>query len=531
VLIYCSHLWLRPEAAEERFLDAAATWLSQKSRGPFKPSDLVDGCKKHFAPNNVVEVARADSPESSAIAIRLRHPDGAIRGRNWLTDMGLRRQDGAVLASVTLTTEETSRFVPPVAETTRPRIVSLISERCQLDSRTVGGPPRPLRVADAEAFDYRIKDGEREFPIVLISSDRDGRYIVDPERVASLLLGLAEVAVIPVEEDTFSLADILGERFSAYWGAVAIIWRRARFGDRDFIPSTKLVPEQLLEIQAGHISLESHILARVCHRTNGPLSGGALTLEEVRRMATQLQLSRALHERGTDAAELQALCRTVDVEQREQIDSLKKDMAQRDEECDQLRDEVEMLRKDIKDLHRDNNSLRQSLRAAGATRPSGLSKPLNTSLLLECMYDEPTLEACLDVIESLFPERVVILPSARSSAKKSSEFKYPRRALKLLANLCGPFWTMLSEGKGTNEAKEVLGDAYAANESKSARDNSRAKDLRTFVYENQPVEMMQHLKIGVKQDSYAETWRAHFHWDAERRRIVIGHCGAHLDHK
>jgi hypothetical protein len=42
--------------------------------------------------------------------------------------------------------------------------------------------------------------------------------------------------------------------------------------------------------------------------------------------------------------------------------------------------------------------------------------------------------------------------------------------------------------------------------------------------------MMKHLKIGVK-DSVAETLRIHFEWDDGDRKIIIGHCGSHLDHK
>ncbi len=40
--------------------------------------------------------------------------------------------------------------------------------------------------------------------------------------------------------------------------------------------------------------------------------------------------------------------------------------------------------------------------------------------------------------------------------------------------------------------------------------------------------MFQYLKIGVK-DSVHETWRTYFTWDPKARRIVIGHCGPHLD--
>jgi hypothetical protein len=54
-------------------------------------------------------------------------------------------------------------------------------------------------------------------------------------------------------------------------------------------------------------------------------------------------------------------------------------------------------------------------------------------------------------------------------------------------------------------------------------------DLRTVIHAGQPHVLWSHLKIGAKQDSDAETFRAHFEWLAGERRILIGHCGPHLD--
>lgn len=57
--------------------------------------------------------------------------------------------------------------------------------------------------------------------------------------------------------------------------------------------------------------------------------------------------------------------------------------------------------------------------------------------------------------------------------------------------------------------------------------NKAMRRKRTFDYEGEPVEMFRHLKIGVDED-VARTIRVHFHWDAEREKIVIGYCGEHL---
>ena len=40
--------------------------------------------------------------------------------------------------------------------------------------------------------------------------------------------------------------------------------------------------------------------------------------------------------------------------------------------------------------------------------------------------------------------------------------------------------------------------------------------------------MERHLKVGVR-DSAATTLRVHFEWIAKEKRIVIGHCGKHLN--
>jgi hypothetical protein len=157
---------------------------------------------------------------------------------------------------------------------------------------------------------------------------------------------------------------------------------------------------------------------------------------------------------------------------------------------------------------------------------AGIRDKPNT--LVDRMQLEPSLAQCLDIIEWLFPDRVIALDNARTSANASSEFEFGLRALGHLATLCGPFWRTLSTGRGTLEAKTVLGNAYASNESETAGKNKKAQELRTFIYQGERIEMMQHLKIGAKE-SPSRTWRCHFHWDAERRKIVIGHCGRHLD--
>jgi hypothetical protein len=57
--------------------------------------------------------------------------------------------------------------------------------------------------------------------------------------------------------------------------------------------------------------------------------------------------------------------------------------------------------------------------------------------------------------------------------------------------------------------------------------NKAMRCQRTFAYEGEQIEMFRHLKIGT-DDNVAKTIRVHFHWDADRKRIVIAYCGEHF---
>src|SRR5262249_38597658 len=107
------------------------------------------------------------------------------------------------------------------------------------------------------------------------------------------------------------------------------------------------------------------------------------------------------------------------------------------------------------------------------------------------------------------------------------DFKFPEKVGQLLWLLATEYRAALVSGKGDTEARKVLGSAYAACESETTGQNGGAKAMRTFDYQGEQVTMEKHLKVGVKE-SDARTARVYFHWDSERGRIVIGHCGPHL---
>lgn len=446
MIIYASSLVVHANDVRGPLHREITNWLSAKVRQTLEPASLVDGYHGEFPPNSLVEVAAAEANSDypgGLIGYRLQHGDAATSGRTWTTDIGVMSTGQNARVSLVLSTHEDSRLVSPVLETTRPRIVTMIADSCRINSSTVGGSPMNLTLEDADAFDYRLRDPERDFPIVVVSCDRGGRYIVDATRLASLLLGIAEVVAIPPGIDTFRLEDLLTPSYSAYGGAVCMIWPRSRFGDRDLIPSQKLMTERLVTMLGKPGSVESEILAMVCHRTNPKHDRDAVTVVDVRRISAQQQLSRAKAVGTADSEEMRGLYEAIDIKQRQQISELEETLERTQSEVEQLRDQKD-------ELERTCDALKLHLGAAQAPqRPQEVDSQLDHALIHRAIIDEPCLEDCLKVIEMCFPNRVEILTSAWSSARDSVTFKHGRKALGLLWTLCDEFWRCLADGQGT----------------------------------------------------------------------------------
>jgi len=127
-----------------------------------------------------------------------------------------------------------------------------------------------------------------------------------------------------------------------------------------------------------------------------------------------------------------------------------------------------------------------------------------------------------------WPEFLEILPSAHRSAETASDFDRPLSALQLLSRLATDYRDALLSGDGDRAGLAIFGDKFAATESETVRRNENAIRLRTFENGGRRWQMLRHLKIGTKP-SDAKTLRIHFDWDAQLGRVVIGHCGRHLD--
>ena len=296
-----------------------------------------------------------------------------------------------------------------------------------------------------------------------------------------------------------------------------------------------MLAEQIDELLAQGKDPASEVLARVCHETNATVSSWHVDLAAVRNLRLRLDLDLARQKLSTSASPEQlvllGMYEQTEKDDKKKIDDLKDEVDRLNDALRAERSFREDAEQDCKEARHKANVMEQALKALnrGHSATNTLSDGLRHAFR-RAILSQPTIEDSLAILEHLFGDRLVLLDTAWKSARAAAKFREGARALDLLWKLCTGYHEALCGGGGDKMAIQVFGNSsFAARESGPVEDNPRARSLRTFSYKGQSIEMMRHLKIGVKE-SDAATFRTHFHWDAEDKVVVIGHCGGHLDH-
>lgn len=529
MLVYATNLRFCSVPGAEKIFEVVARWLSRKGVGSISARILSETHNLSLGDGSQLRTWSETSARPRLYALRLTHGDREVAGRQWVTELGVEDpgDEGDIRATVLLETSEISARVSGPVQITRPLLVEHLLLECAPTSDTPGLTVRSLTPESARAFDYVVTDERRAHPLIVVSPTASGQFLLDIDRARSLVAGVAEVVRIPPDTDTFALADVLGKEYVAWRGAVRVLFPvRTRGSDR-FVPGTLILADQLSEIAAEGRSAETELLSIVAHRTNLTNSRRHIRPEAVRELSLRREMLRRRREaeEAGSTAELLPLYEEADRENSEKIQQLEDWNRQLESLVDSLEDEKRILASQ-------NEGLKAALAGARSSAPGqpGAGTILQSrDALLAAIAGAPSLEESLQVIACLFADRVVILDTAWKSTRDAAAFQNRPKAFELLRMLVTSYWQALTDGRGDNEARKVFGNAYASRESETVEGNRRARELRTFIYDGQPIEMWKHLKIGNKP-SVAETLRIHFEWDAQRNKIVIGHCGVHLDH-
>jgi hypothetical protein len=531
MLVYSAVLSFDAARGLDPLLEVVARWLNRKTREVVPPAGLHGSGERRFRDGSRIETWHTPSGDPALHAMRYTHADKDVSGRQWVTEIGLRylKQGREIECTVLVSTNDISTRVTAAVQASRPLFVADLLTACAPTPRTCGLRLIRLDATSASDFRYLLFDADRHYPLIVVSPTATGDYLVDLERLRALVAGVAEVVQIPAGTDTFAVGYAVGREYAAWLGGANVVFPPWRGRPEAPLPTRRFLPVELEALRSSEAGPETEIFSVITHRTNLPNSWRHVSPALVREEALRREVARRRAEAAAtgDTAELVQLLEQENQEQLVKISGL--------ESLNQsLEDQVLELDDQVRQRDYTIEALKAQLEQAGARRAdsgAGAVTMADARAAFAAHHAGTlSLEQSLVLVSALYPERLVVLETAWRSAKDAVKFRYGMRAFDLLYNLVTAYWEALAAGKGDQQARAIFGAGFAARESEGVESNHRARELRTFVYRGQSVEMMKHLKIGVK-DSAAETFRAHFEWFPDGRRLVIGHCGAHLDHR
>ena len=541
MLVYANTLTFRGTGAEAAVFKAIGAWLKEQLGFGLHPDQLRRegvhvGTRGEVRAKLRILVTAEESPQLYAWVLKF--PDENVKGRQWTTEVGVKRFGDVLDLSCVVKTDEHSTLVASPVGASQPRLIRYVAANiakakdADFDVSVAGVELKSLG-ADTDSYvalEAEIERKDRNGPIVLVSPTKDGTYLVNSVDLQQKLTGLAQVVQIAPGFNSYEMAGVLGEARSAWGGAVNILYMPSATG---VVRGRLFLADTITGWGDTPLSRILQVLAWVTNNTNISKLYGHIRPEGVVQLSLRRRMQAAsARSSQMDAAQLRRELQQAAKQTAEQAAEHKKSLDDVWDECFQMEGRVSALTDELKKAQDELSkkdftieSLKDQLERAG----DGNTSVVNAERLVEMVSRKspPSPMECIELIQELYGDRCVILPSARSSAEKASQFMQGRELLELLNRFVTTFRSALLEG-GDNQARNVFGKGeYAANESETVMNSKTLKRKRIFEYEGKPVKMFRHLKIGVADD-VAKTIRVHFHWDPDRQKLAIGHCGGHL---
>lgn len=146
-----------------------------------------------------------------------------------------------------------------------------------------------------------------------------------------------------------------------------------------------------------------------------------------------------------------------------------------------------------------------------------------------------TVIECIDLVESVFDDRIVFTERARETARSARINELPRemphvlRCLKAISlHLHDIFFGLRKREPGTPSRKfqECSGFELAMTECHMTKADSRLRSMRKVVFDGEKIDITPHVKYG---GAPPKQLRVHIGTHQRTRRLVVGWCGDHME--
>lgn len=528
------------EAGFSDLVEVIARWIwSKDSTLDLKPSLLLTEGSTRRADGRASVTVDSIGAQTGGVApdmwaLRLEHQDSEFSPRRWVIDFGITRIEPQQWRfSIVVGNSLHPSYIgkePGHLPVTAPRVVKdIVSSskwRCTAGTANLTAVPVVVRVGKADLLVKAIEDPNRACPLVYVSLNRLTKEpALDPARLAATIVGAGVVHVATSTELDEEIEFLMVPReFRSPNGTVRVYapgadfklpWQayRHRFFTRN----------QIEELTAAEV--EGQIARALTRRQGwGSVRSSVSSIEDVggrrrelRRMALQGQTDSASQD------ELRQLFEGDNVRLATELAKLTTEKDNVDQQVEELDMQIEEQRDRIRRVEYESETFRTE--AVEAKRQvAALAEAVDTARGIR-QLPKNTLEVA-ELIEHLHADTIVLTSEAKQSASESTID--PAVAWECLHATATVLPDLIFNQGGTaiaDEFRNRTGFELTLTEGKQTKKDSKLADLRRVTVNGREWDISAHVKAGKHPD-----WlRIHFAIDRDTKRIIVGHCGDHLE--
>jgi hypothetical protein len=468
-------------------------------------------------------------------AVRYEHLDNVVRFRRWTTDISLTQVGTREWRlAVSLNHGLRPNYVgpePAAPQPSSPRLViGLLESRhwiCRIGNVRLAAHPLTLNVGKGHQFERLLKDPQRLVPLFLVSCDRNsGVPKLDSVTLSRALAGTGVVYVCESPECDDELARFLPYVFRSGNGTVRIYAPGVNFAQEWTATRHRFFTSKEID-ELGDEEVIAQIV-RALTRSDAwrGLQASVSSIDDIEGRIRERRLSE-LRQSGTTSQkerdELLALFETENAA----LEAEKKKLAQM---LESERERMERLGESSARMQYELDKARAAADHA-RTAASASQAAVEAVMALDKWPETVTDVAALAV--KLSGGRLV-MPADAARSLQRSEFadcdEAPSiiwRCLRAMADvLLELVLTDMPPMQVAEEFRNRTKFELTWTESKETKRDNRLMAKRRIVYSGSVLDITPHVKWG---NVAPRLLRVHFSVDRDHRRIIIGHCGDHLD--
>lgn len=515
------------------------TWIRTKERTALdlRVPRLLGESSAH-RPDGRAQVttdALSEADASDVWALRYEHQDAEFSARRWTIDLATSRINAnRWRLATTVGNSLHPTYIgkePGRLPVTPPRViknfVSSTRFRCFAGTLRVGLEAIPIAVGKADRLVKMIEDPGRACPVVYVSACRnDGQPLVDPARLAATIAGVGIVCVSSDPDLDEELEFLMPRELRAPNGMVRVYAPGARLdAPQQAHRHRYFTRSQIAELTAQEVEAQiAHALARRQGWANVRSSVESIADVASRRR----EVRRASLQRQTDAAsqkELLSLYESENEQLTKQVANLQRKKGEMEELVDERDGQIDQLQDDVKEARYQADFYRKEAERVARE----LSTAQDAAGSLKMLRRLPnSLSDVVSLVEQLHGDLLVFTEEAKKSAREAT-LDDPSVAWECLTAIATELPSIAFGDRKADMAAEFRSRTsfeLSLTESRMTKKDSALLGLRKVVCDGREWDMSAHVKYGVKPP---KCLRVHFAIDRDAKRILIGHCGDHLE--